>query len=141
MSRLTTDGYVRPAQTMTDKLSNEEKMLMLQDYKEVTTWDSVALGTNIRYFQKVDNEYKFRIGGRLIKKSIPNYVVLKSSKSWCAQLKDCIFFAQENRKELIDEIKEVLDKKNDEINELRALNKHCLLENNKLKNEANKKTK
>jgi hypothetical protein len=115
--RLTTDDYERPVFTYTDKLTKDEIEEKLAEYTKVDNIENVPLGTHIRYFSKVGDTNKFRLGGNLINKSgLPTYVVLGSrSKTWSVQVKNTIFFRKISLLEIKKEYITLLEYKDDLI--------------------------
>lgn len=107
--RLTRDGYIKPAQTYQQTLTNDEIKLKLKDYKKTDNIFNLTIGTHLRYFSINPNtgQKDFRLGG-FIKKFDPNkqYVILENdNKSWSAQIATSIFYRKLNDTELKDEIK------------------------------------
>jgi len=67
--RITETEYERPLITHTEKLSKQQIQKLLEDYEQINNIDElskVPIGTHLRYFDKKDNEIKFRTGGILI---------------------------------------------------------------------------
>ena len=83
--------------------------------------EDIALGTHLRYFDYIDDEYKFRMGGVLLnKKGLPNYIVMgNGGKTWCPQAKRCVFFKKMNNEEIKGEYDEVLEQQTKEITKLK----------------------
>lgn len=132
MIRLTDDDYKRPKITFTDKLSEEDIKEKLMGYKRINTVDEleqVPLGIHIRYFDYREGEYLFRTGGILLnKKGLPNYIVLSNGKkSWCPQVKTCVFFKQMNNNEIKKEYVEVLETQVKQISDLKKKLTHKLV--------------
>lgn len=124
MDRLTNDDYNRPEVTLTEKLTEEDIKAKLKDYKRLNTIEelnAVALGTHLRYFDYIDDEYKYRPGGSLINKNgIPDYIVLTNGgKTWCPQVKRCVFFKKMNNEEIKDEYDQVIEQQTKEISKLK----------------------
>lgn len=111
--RLTTDNYVRPELTATDKLTKEDILGKLEDYEKVDNIDTVPTGTHVRYFSIVNNEKKFRLGGTLINKNnYPKYVVLTAGgKTWSVQVNNTIFFRKVSVKSVKEEYTRLLEYK------------------------------
>lgn len=125
MVKISEDDYNKPEVTLTERLSEDEIKSKLKNYKRLAGVDElkdVALGTHLRYFDCINDEYKFRMGGVLInKKGIPDYVVLSNGKlTWCPQVKRCIFFKKMNNKEIKQEYKDVLEKQVKQIADLKT---------------------
>jgi len=127
IKKIGSDGYVRPAQTATDKLTPEEIEAKLEDYTQVTDLAKVPIGVHLRYFVLEDGKRKFRPGGILHKNDgLPLYVYLSNgTQSWAVQVQDTIFF----RKMTIKEMKEDYAK---QIDELQKKNDKLVEENKKL---------
>jgi len=130
------DNYVRPKQTYTDKLTAEEIEALLEDYTQVEDIYKVPIGVHLRYFITKDGKRLFRTGGLLSKTDgLPSFVIINNGiKSWSVQTKDTIFF----RKMSLKEIKEMYEKK---IDELQEENKKLKEENKKLHITINKQKK
>lgn len=115
-TRIDEDGYARPEQTYTDKLSKEQIRNLLIDYEKINSIDELAdipEGTHIRYFRKVGDEYKFRTGGVLAVKGLPDYVCLTNGRvTWSVQLDECILYKRITSKQIKDEYEKLVDKKN-----------------------------
>lgn len=108
------EGYVRPIETYTDRLTKEEIAEKLIDYVKVDDIFKVPVGSFIRYFT-IDNEgnKKFRLGGELISvDGYPNYIRLASGKvKWSVQAKTAIFFRRMDYNEIKKEFEEELKNK------------------------------
>jgi len=147
MNNIKDDNYKRPIITYTDKLSKTQIKELLYDYDEIKNIDelkNIPIGTHIRYFEKKDNELKFRTGGILtVNSGLPKYIVLNNNKlSWSVQVESCIFFRRITLRQIREEYDKVLinndmiikgqeimlRKNNDIIKKLKE-------ENKKLKNE------
>ena len=136
------DGYKRPVQTYTDKLSNDDIMDKLSGYKKVDDISKVPLGTHLRYFVKLeDGSEKFRMGGFLRNNTgVPKWISLHRSqtemtKGWTVQLATATIFRKMSQNEIMDEYENKLDtlqKKNDGH---KSLNKEFKKENKTLKTE------
>ncbi len=115
-------NYKRTDLTYTDKLSKSEIEALLIDYDKVDNLDDVPVGTHIRYFEYIDGEFKFRVGGILsIKKGLPKYIILTNNKvSWSVQVNNTIFFRRITANQIRKEFEELLLEKDNELNELRA---------------------
>ena len=93
LKKFGTDNYVRPDETITDKLTPEEIENKLQDYVQ-TDIEKIPLNTHVRYFKMDDGKRKFCSGGILYQNiGLPTYVKLSNgSNVWSVQIKDTIFF-------------------------------------------------
>ena len=136
------DGYKRPAQTYTDKLSNEQIMDKLSGYKKVDDISKVPLGTHLRYFSKCeDGSEKFRMGGFLRNNTgIPEWVSLNTSqtamtKGFSVQLKTATFFRKMSQAEIMDEYENKLDELQKKYDNQKSLSKELKKENKTLKTE------
>lgn len=127
------DGYKRPKETFTDRLSKKQIADLLVDYEKVTDLSTVPIGTHIRYITKIKGVSHFRMGGNLIiTTGLPEYVILSNgSLKWSVQTKDTVFFRKIN----IDQIKDEYEK---EIWKLNRIIKNLVMEIKDLKTELNK---
>jgi hypothetical protein len=110
--KLKSQGYKRPDQTYTDKLSNDEILEKLNGYKKVDDIYKVPLNTHLRYFSTgKDGKELFRLGGFLYRNNgLPDYVMLTNNKSsWSVQIKGTKFFKKMAAKEIIDTYEDKLD--------------------------------
>ncbi len=139
-NRLNKDGYKRPIQTTTDKLTIHEIKELLKGYTGVDNIGNVELGTHLRYFEIKDGNKKFRFGGYLAKNIMPKqnkYVVFNNDangagQTWSVQVKRAVFFRKMTRKELIEESEDIIKKLKNEngalkekIRELRNRLRKC----------------
>jgi hypothetical protein len=120
--KLSTDDYIRPQNTFTDKLTEKDIENKLEDYKEEDIY-KIPLSTHVRYFKVEKDHKKFRTGGLLYKNDgLPDYVVLSNGrKTWSVQVKDAIFFRRMTSREIKKEYEEYiveLEKKNKQLKEL-----------------------
>jgi hypothetical protein len=113
--------------SFTERLSKKEIEDMVLDYEQTDIKD-IQIGTDVRYFVRDKNgEMHFRMGGTIIVKSLPKYVILSNGgKTWSVQVKGTTFLSKLN----IIKIKNEYDMK---INELTESIKTYKLERNKLK--------
>lgn len=152
MNNIKDDNYKRPILTYTDKLSKKQIKELLYDYDEIKDIDElkdVQIGTHIRYFEKKNNELKFRTGGILtVNTGLPKYIVLNNGRlSWSVQVESCIFFRRITLRQIREEYDKVLTNNNMIIKGqeimLRKNNeiiKKLKQENKKLKQEISKLT-
>jgi len=114
--------YVRPPITLTEMLSRKDIEGLLLDYVKVDNLETVKIGSQIRYFEYKDNELKFRIGGTLKIKGLPDYVILSNgSAGWSVQVKNCIFFRLITADEVREEMNKIILNKDIELDKLRSL--------------------
>jgi uncharacterized protein YneR len=113
--------YEKPQKTFTERLTKKEIEDYMIDY-EKTDIKKIALGTHVRYFEKVNGDIKFRIGGNLmINNGLPKYVVLTNGRTnWSVQVKDCIFFAKLNSDKMKIEYEEQIENLKFEVAELKS---------------------
>ncbi len=140
--RITETDYERPIITHTEKLSKQQIQKLLEDYEQIKNIDElkhVPIGTHIRYFDKKDNDMKFRTGGVLIVNSgLPDYIILSSGHiSWSVQTSTSIFFRRVTLKEYKQEVEKTLLDKQAIINGLYL----TINENGHIINELKKKVK
>lgn len=116
------EDYIRPEETFTDRLSKKEIANMLIDYEKVSDLTNVPLGTHIRYISIINGESKFRIGGTLMIKNLPDYIILSNGTTkWSVQTKDTTFFKHMNIKEIKDEFNTIIDDKDRTIKALKEI--------------------
>lgn len=146
-NRLSNDKYIRPKQTKTEQLTDEDIKKLIEDYKEMDIYQ-IPLGSHVRYFIKTPQGNKFRKGGFLHKNNgLPKYVVLRSSnnKTWTVQINNAVFFIKMSLNEIKTEYKnhiDLLDKKiadlhNHIINQKKELDQ-LRKDNNYYRNELDK---
>jgi hypothetical protein len=113
--------YNKPQKTFTERLTKKEIEDYMTDY-EKTDIKKIKLGSHVRYFEKVNEDMKFRIGGNLIiNNGLPKYVILTNGKTnWSVQVKDCIFFAKLNYDKIKIEFDEQIENLNFEVAELKS---------------------
>lgn len=104
--------YERPLITYTDKLSKQQVKELLIDYEQIKSYNelqNIPAGTHLRYFEKKNNELKFRTGGILTVSGFPDYLILSSGHvSWSVQIKKCIFFKRITIKQIREEYNKLL---------------------------------
>lgn len=132
-SKINNDTYVKPKQTYTDQLDDEDINEKLADYLKVEDINTVKINTHLRYFSLIpDNKgqvtRKFRMGGFLTNKdNADKYVILSNGrKTWPVQTASSVFY----RKMSIDEIKEEYE---NDLLKLNKINKKLFRQNEKLK--------
>jgi len=114
--RIGTDAYVRPVQTFTEKLTDEEIESKLEDYKKVDDISQIQIGTHLRYFILKNGKKLFRLGGVLQKVGLPDYIILSNgTTTWTVQVKDTIFFRKMSQQEIKDDYKNQLMEKQKKI--------------------------
>jgi len=106
--KISETNYTRPILTYTDKLSKQQVKELLIDYEQIKSLEelkNIPSGTHLRYFEKKNNELKFRTGGILtVTSGFPEYFILSSgSVSWSVQIKKCIFFKRITIKQVREE--------------------------------------
>jgi hypothetical protein len=116
-TRIGSDGYVRPKQTITDKLTKDDIKEKLEDYLPVDDLTKVPLGVHMRYFTLKDGKRLFRLGGQLIKNDgLPAYILLSNgTKSWSVQVKDTIFYRKMTEKEIKESYQKIINDKDKTI--------------------------
>ncbi len=67
LSRLSSDNYERPKQTIQEKMTDAEIKEKFKNYIKVDAIMNVDIGTHVRYFANIDGEMKYRSGGNIIK--------------------------------------------------------------------------
>jgi len=122
-NKISDTNYDRPELTYTDLLTKKDIEGLLLDYEKVDTnkLDGVLIGTHMRYFEKKDSELKFRVGGVLKVKGLPDYIVLNNGKvGWSVQVKNCIFFKKISIESVRNEFKQMLINKDVELEKLQS---------------------
>ena len=121
--------------THTENLTKEAIVDLLEDYSQVKNMKDVVIGTHLRYFSKVGNENKFRMGGnlKLIEKE---YVILKNAVGveWSVQMNGTTFYKKMTNKDIKNEYDIIINELHDKIKKLKAENKTLKSENTDLKN-------
>jgi len=137
MSRLKNDNYKRPLVTITEKLTKDDIMDLLEDYVEESIM-KIPIGTHVRYFQTINGEQKFRRGGVLkFNSQLPTYVILDNGKkSWSVQINPGTIFY---KKMTIKEIKDEYETRIDELEQLVDKLKNIIKSNKNSKSDKNKK--
>jgi hypothetical protein len=100
--KISTTNYVRPQQTLTDKLSKDDIKLRLKNYVLVDDISKVSIGTHIRYFVLKDGKRKFRLGGQIIKNDgLPKFIICSNgTTSWSVQVENTIFYRKLSANEI-----------------------------------------
>lgn len=110
-------------------LTDEEINNLLQDYAEVDDPTTIEIDTHVRYFTIVFDHGKatkvFRLGGKLFSISPDgDYLILKHGNNVIqAKVENTIFYKQLSISEIKKEYEEILDKYEDEIIELKQVNR------------------
>jgi hypothetical protein len=124
VEKLDKSKYKRPKSTYTEKLSKNEIMSKLEDYKKEDI-TKIPLGIHVRYFVIDENGQKFfRMGGQLTKNDgMPKYVILSNGKnSWSVQANSStIFFKKMTINEIKQEYEDKLLDKDKKIKQLMTL--------------------
>jgi hypothetical protein len=125
--KLGDDDYKKPPQTFTDRLTPKDIEELLIDYHKKPI-NKIVKGSHVRYFVKIDDELKFRLGGIIINTDgMPEYVILSNGKrTWSVQTKNTIFYVRLDYKTIKEEYEIKLFKKQTEIDELKGFNKSLM---------------
>lgn len=121
--KLSGSTYIRPAKTQTDKLTKNDIIAKLEDYKK-SDITKIPLGTHVRYFTiDKDGNKLFRMGGQLVKNDgMPNFVILSNGKnSWSVQVEGTVFYKKLSVSEMKQEFELKLLEKDKKIKELLTL--------------------
>ena len=113
-----TTNYKRPNKTVQDMLSTDDIKDKLKGYISVDDINNVQIGTHVRYFSKdkKSGEYKFRLGGMIIKRDLDKpYVILSNGNlSWSAQKETSKFYkkmtSEEEKESIIKDVRKIRDK-------------------------------
>jgi hypothetical protein len=141
-NKISDTNYDRPELTYTDLLTKKDIEGLLLDYEKVDVdkLDKILIGTHIRYFENKDGELKFRVGGVLKVKGLPEYIILNNGKvGWSVQVRNCIFFKKISIESVRNEYKQLLINKDVELDKLRSYIKTQEKEILALKKELKKK--
>ena len=135
------DNYVKPPQTTTEKLSQEEINKLLENYKEVDI-KNLKRGIHTRYFKRnKDGTLDFKIGGIILQidSKLKYVVMMEKGLTWSVQ-SDSIFYQQMTNNDTIEELQLTIEKNKNSINELVSYIK-SLEKTLKLAQESEKKQK
>lgn len=111
--------YKKPPQTVAKKMSPEDIVNLLLDYKEVK-FNDLKIGIHTRYYKKnKDGSLDFKLGGTLLKveKELKYVVLMANGLTWTAQ-GDSIFYQIMSCKDTTDELNLSIEKYKAEITEL-----------------------
>jgi len=123
--RLGSDGFVKPLNTLQEKLTQEDINNLLEEYEQVEDLNDLKTGTHVRYFDIVlNNEMTkklFRMGGTIIKLDLEKeYMVLSNGKlTWSVQLKNKIIYKKMTTEEVKQFYENELDNRDIEIKQLK----------------------
>jgi hypothetical protein len=116
-----TDQIARPLITATDLITPDEIRERMKDYEKVP-YDQIPYlqpGCRLRYFEIIENQYKFRSGGTLIVNGYPDYLLVSSGrKNWSVQLNANILFKEIDFNEIRKEYARMLEKDSKTLNHL-----------------------
>jgi hypothetical protein len=125
----------RQTKTHTDNLTKDKIVELLEDYNQVKNINDVSIGTHLRYFSKVGNENKFRMGGnlKLIEKE---YIILKNALNveWSVQMSGSTFYKKMTTKDIKQEYDNIIEDLHEKIKQLKLDNKSLKSEITELKN-------
>jgi hypothetical protein len=111
--------YVKPTQSISEKLSEEDIINLLLDYQEVK-FENLQIGINTRYYSKnKDGKLDFKFGGILLKVNTKDGYCVFSAKglTWSVQ-SSCIFYQEMSNKDKIKELQDKIQKQSFDIEEL-----------------------
>ena len=147
-----TMGYVRPEVTFQDTLQNKDEMLKrLENYERVDDIEEVPLGTHIRYVTLDRNKKQvFRLGG-ILRRIHPKYLSLSNGNhTWSVQryhysddnsddepIFETVYWRTVSKEDILEkmvmnqdekilELQTALQKKQEELNKLKAFIKSHL---------------
>ena len=147
-----TTGYVRPEVTFQDTLQNKDEMLKrLENYERVDDIEEVPLGTHIRYVTLDRNKKQvFRLGG-ILRRIHPKYLSLSNGNhTWSVQryhysddnsddepIFETVYWRTVSKEDILEkmvmnqdekilELQNALQKKQEELNKLKAFIKSHL---------------
>lgn len=138
IKKIGSNGYKRPNETYTDKLTPEQIAEKLENYTQVDDITKVPLGSHLRYFEKKDGELKFRLGGALVQNAgLPKFIYLNGSQgAFPVQLQDpekeVTFFKKMSDKDIKEEHNRQLVELNTIIAEQKEQINNLNIENKKL---------
>ena len=122
-------SFERKRDAIEKTLTDEEINTLLDDYVEIDDPTTVELDTHIRYFTILfENGVAmkiFRLGGKLHAVSPEgDYIILKHGQNIIqVEINNAIFYKQLSINEIKKEYEEILDKYEDEIMELKEINR------------------
>lgn len=120
--------YVKPKQSFTERLSEQEIADLLSDYVE-TKADDLTHGAHIRYLKKNKDtkKYEFRMGGTIFKIEDDYFTVSNGKYMWSVQKAGSIFYKKMSFVEKEKEFENTLFNKNKEIKgQAREIKEHKL---------------
>ncbi len=147
-----TTGYVRPEVTFQDTLQNKDEMLKrLENYERVDDIEEVPIGTHIRYVTLDKNKKQvFRLGG-ILRRTHPKYLSLSNGNhTWSVQryhysddnsddepIFETVYWRTVSKEDILEkmvmnqdekilELQNALQKKQEELNKLKAFIKSHL---------------
>ena len=129
MDSVSKSAFEKKRNEIEKTLTDEEINTLLEDYIEVDDPTTIELDTHVRYFTIVYENNKaikiFRLGGKLFSISPDNdYVILKHGNNIIqANIENTIFYKQLSITEIKQEYETILDKYEDEIMELKQVNR------------------
>jgi len=123
IDKCTQTEYIQPMLTFSDRLTNDEIAIFLEDYKRLSTIYDLKVGLFVRYFIQSPtniNSLLFRTGGEIMSVSnLPEYITLKSGCTlWNVNIKNTIIFVKMSNDELKKEFADILFEKNERIKQL-----------------------
>lgn len=130
MDSVSKTAFEKKRDTLERTLTDEEINNLLEDYAEVDDPTSIEIDTHVRYFTIVYENGRaskiFRLGGKLFSISPDNdYLILKHGNNVIqVQVQDTIFYKQLSIAEIKKEYEIILDKFEDEILELKEINRN-----------------
>lgn len=119
LKKIGADKYIKPIQTITEKLSQEEIAKLLENYKE-TKINELKRGLHTRYFKKnKDGDLEFKLGGTLLKidKDFKYVILMEKGITWSVQ-GTSIFYQQMTQNDKVEELETIIEKNDSSINEL-----------------------
>lgn len=133
---LKNEDYEKPTQTFSERLTTDDIVILLADYKEATI-DELTHGVHIRYMKQNEKTKKLdlRMGGIVFKKdenNPPKFIMVSNGKFvWSVQTENTIFYKRMSIGEKEEEFKSTLAIKDQSIKEYLSLIKE-LEKKNKL---------
>lgn len=136
--------YIKSGIKVSERLTKDEIMIYLEDFKKVKSLDELKVGCFVRYFTvQLNKKLTFRTGGEIADvRGLPVYIGVKSGRLiWPVKTENTIFFIRLSYNELKDEFKMKNQENETKIKELLYQNKTLLNKIDKLEGTINSKNK
>lgn len=121
-TKISRDNYVRPKETVQDRLTDNDIQELLAGYTLVDDIRKVPTGSHLRYFSIGKNGKKtFRYGGLLKNKDeVDKYIILSNGKvSWSVQTSNTEFYRKMSFQEMKEDYEAIIAEKDAKIKKLK----------------------